>query len=715
MGPQSSCCNIFDKMLTTARVIKGAVALLATLAVPALGQAVPPTATDGGVLANPFDISQVVLNDGRWQQNQNRTLTYLKFIDTNRMLYVFRANHKLSTNGASKNGGWDDPTFPFRSHMQGHLLTAWSQCYASLKDTTCRDRATSFVAELLKCQNNNGAAGFSSGYLSGFPESDFTNLEQGKLTSGNVPYYVIHKIMAGLLDVWRNIGDNNAKTVLLSMAAWVDSRTSKLSTTQMQSVLNTEFGGMNEVLTDIYRQTGEKKWLTTAQRFDHAAVFNPLASNQDSLNGLHANTQVPKWIGAAREYMATGTSRYLDIARNAWNIVVGAHTYAIGGNSQNEHFRAPNAIAGYLTTDTCEHCNSYNMLKLTKQLWRVSPSVNYIDYYERALVNHLIGAQNPSDSHGHITYFTGLNPGGHKGLGPVWGGGTWSTDYNSFWCCQGSAVEQNTRLMDHIYGYDSSNLYLNMYAPSTLKWADKGVTITQTTDFPISDTSKFTVSGSGTFGVKVRIPSWAVAGGSQIQINGAAQSISISAGSYTNIPSRAWASGDVISVKLGVNLRLIPANDNQNLAALAYGPIVLAGNYGTATMSSAPTLQLGTVTRSSSSSSLSFTGKTSDGKSVNIGPFYDATGVNYVVYWGVSGSLPSGSSPPPASSSTGAGSSPSSATTTKPPVSSTSSAPGGDCTAALYAQCGGSGYSGCTNCASGTTCKYSNDWYSQCL
>ncbi|KAI8628199.1 hypothetical protein F5Y19DRAFT_465238 [Xylariaceae sp. FL1651] len=597
---------------------------------------VPPARNETGVSAYLFDLSQVQLTDSRWHDNQNRTLTYLKWVDPERLLYVFRSNHKLSTNGASKNGGWDDPTFPFRSHAQGHFLTAWSQCWATLQDTTCRDRATYFVAELAKCQANNNNAGFATGYLSGFPESDFTSLESGKLSNGNVPYYVIHKIMAGLLDVWRHIGDTNAKTVLLSLAGWVNQRTAKLSTNQMQSVMNTEFGGMNDVLAELYYWTGDSQWLTVAQRFDHAAVFNPLAANQDQLNGLHANTQVPKWIGATQEYKQTGTSRYLDIARNAWDITVNHHSYAIGGNSQAEHFHGPDAIAGYLTSDTAEGCNSYNMLKLTRELWATNPAVNYFDFYERTLLNHLLGQQNPSDSHGHISYFTSLNPGGKRGVGPAWGGGTWSTDYNSFWCCQGTGVETNTKLMDSIYGYDSSSLYVNLFTPSKLTWSQRGVTVTQTTAFPVSDTTTLTIGGSGTWAVKIRIPSWT--SGATVAVNGQQQSISTTPGSYATI-SRTWTSGDTITVKLPMSLRLIAANDNKNLAVVAYGPTVLAGNYGTASLSSAPTLTLSSLKRTSSSA-LTFTG-TANGASVTLGPFYDAQGFNYVTYWAVSGSLPS--------------------------------------------------------------------------
>lgn len=670
----------------------GLLAVTGTSVLPALAQVSPPVKADTGVVAVPFDISQVTLNDGRWKENQARTLSYLKYVDVNRMLYVFRSNHKLSTNGAATNGGWDAPNFPFRSHMQGHLLSAWSQCYATLNDTTCRDRAKSFVVELQKCQNNNGAAGFSSGYLSGFPESDFNALEQGTLSSGNVPYYVIHKTLQGLLDVWRNIGDSNAKTATLSLAGWVDTRTSKLSSTQMQRMLGTEFGGMNDVLTDIYRQTGDSKWLTAAKRFDHSAVFDPLASNQDKLSGLHANTQVPKWIGAAREYMATGTTRYLDIAKNAWSFTVNQHSYAIGGNSQAEHFRAPNAISGYLTSDTCEHCNTVNMLKLTKELWKTNPTTNYIDYYENALINHLLGAQNPSDSHGHITYFTPLKAGSRRGVGPAWGGGTWSTDYSSFWCCQGTGVEHNTRLMDNIYGYDSSSLYVNLFAPSKLNWSQKGITVTQVTSFPVSDTSTITITGSGSFSMKIRIPSWT--SNAEISVNGVKQTAST--GSYANI-QRTWASGDVVTVRLPMSLRLVTAKDNTALAAVAYGPVILSGNYGSTTLSAAPTLQLGTLKRTSSSS-LAFTG-TANGQTVNIGPFYDAQGYNYVVYWAYSGSLPTGGSPPPSSTSS---------TATAGPTN-------GGCTVVKFGQCDGDDWDGCKVCASGSTCTFSNQWYSQCL
>ena len=598
---------------------------------PALAAAVPPARADIGVSAHPFDLGQVRLTASRWLDNQNRTQNYLRFVDADRLLYNFRANHRLSTNGAAATGGWDAPDFPFRTHVQGHFLTAWAQLYAVTGDTTCRDKATYVVAELAKCQANNGAAGFSAGYLSGYPESDFTALEQRTLNNGNVPYYTVHKTLAGLLDVWRLIGSTQARDVLLALASWVDSRTGRLSGQQMQAMLGTEFGGMNAVLADIYQQTGDTRWLTAAQRFDHAAAFNPLASNQDQLNGLHANTQVPKWIGAAREFKATGTTRYRDIATNAWNITVNSHTYAIGGNSQAEHFRAPNALAGFLNKDTCESCNTINMLTLTRELFALDPNrAALFDYYEQAWLNQMIGQQNPADSHGHVTYFTPLNPGGRRGVGPAWGGGTWSTDYGTFWCCQGTGLEMHTKLMDSVYFRTDNTLIVNLFVPSVLNWSERGITVTQTTSYPVSDTTTLQVTGNvtGTWAMRVRIPGWTA--GATVSVNGVAQNIATTPGSYATL-SRSWTSGDTVTVRLPMRTVVRAANDNANVAAITYGPVVLSGNYGDTALSSLPALDTSSITRTSNSS-LAFTA-TAGGSTVNLGPFHDAHGHNYTVYW----------------------------------------------------------------------------------
>ena len=602
---------------------------------PAGAAVVAPVRPEVGVSAFEFPLGQVRLTAGRFLDNQTRTLNYLRFVDVDRLLYNFRANHRLSTAGAAPTGGWDAPTFPFRTHMQGHFLTAWAQAYAVLGDTTCRDKANHMVAELARCQANNAAAGFTAGYLSGFPEADITAVEQRTLSNGNVPYYCIHKTLAGLLDVWRLVGNTQARAVLLALAGWVDTRTARLSRSQMQAMLGTEFGGMSAVLTDLYQQTGDARWLTAAQRFDHAAVLDPLAANQDRLNGLHANTQVPKWIGAAREYKATGVTRYRDIAGNAWNITVGAHTYAIGGNSQAEHFRAPNAIAGFLTDDTCEQCNTYNMLKLTRELWQLDPGrAAYFDYYEQALLNHLIGAQNPADSHGHVTYFTPLRPGGRRGVGPAWGGGTWSTDYTTFWCCQGTGIETNTKLMDSIYFHNGTTLTVNLFVPSVLTWSQRGITVTQSTGYPVGDTTTLTVSGtmSGSWSIRVRIPAWTT--GATISVNGAVQNVATVPGSYATV-TRAWTAGDTVTVRLPMRVIMKAANDNPNVQAITYGPTVLAGNYGAATPSAPPALTVSSVRRTGTGT-LAFTA-TANGATVALAPFQDAHGYNYTIYWNTGG------------------------------------------------------------------------------
>lgn len=572
-------------------------------------------------------------------ENQNRTLQYLKWVDVERLLYNFRFTHKLPTKGATPNGGWDAPDFRFRSHVQGHFLSAWSQCSAVLRDETCRKRALYLVSELAKCQANNKAAGFSPGYLSGFPESEFDALENRTLKNGNVPYYAVHKTLAGLLDVWRLIGDVGARDVLLSLAAWVDNRTSRLSYAQMQKLMATEFGGMNAVMADLYHQTGDKRWISVAQRFDHALVFEPLAANQDRLSGLHANTQVPKWIGSARQYKATGAARYRDIAYNAWNITVTAHTYAIGGNSQGEHFHAPHSITKYLARDTAEGCNTYNMLKLTRELWSMdseSDKTTYFDYYERALLNHLLGQQDANDPHGHITYFTPHNPGGRRGAGP-WGEKRYSDNYGSFWCCQGTGIETNTKLMDSVY-YHSKNgsvLFVNLFAPSVLNWSQRNVTITQTTSFPASDTTVLEVKGdSSDWAMRIRIPAWT--SGAEISVNKEpVPAAMVRPGHYATISHR-WNDGDQVKIRLPMRLRTIPANDHQDVAALAYGPAVLSGNYGNSALVSMPTLNLNSVRKTSG---LEFTAL-ADNKAVRLGPFYNAHGFNYNIYWKMNGALP---------------------------------------------------------------------------
>lgn len=584
--------------------------------------------------AESFPMGDVQLLESRWLDNQDRTLSYLQFVDVDRLLYVFRANHKLDTQGVEATSGWEAPDFPFRSHSQGHFLSAWSHCWAVTQSQECKDSAAYMVTELAKCQANNEEAGFSAGYLSGFPESEIEKVENRTLDNGNVPYYSLHKMMNGLMDIWRRMDNEEARDVLLNMAAWVDGRTAKLSEDELQEMLSTEYGGMNDIFAQLASEFEDNNWMAVAKRFDHASVFDPLAENVNNLEGLHANTQAQKFIGVIHEYHASGEQRYLDIAKNAYNFVVHDHTYAIGGNSQAEHFHEPGNITGYLDEDTCETCNTYNMLKVARELWADEPEAHYFDYYEKALLNHLLGVQNPESEHGHITYFTPLNPGGRRGVGPAWGGGTYSTDYESFWCCQGTSLETNTKLMDSIYwkAADGDTLYVNLFIPSELAWADKGVTITQKTDIPTSDSAVLEIKGSGKFDLALRIPDWAGEDAELLVNDEPADDVTLEPGSYATIKGRDWNDGDMVQLTLPMSIRQIPAQDNEAVVAFAYGPTVLSANYGDKTLDDLPKIDPESVV--ASDGTLSFNA-VADGEEVVLSAFYDAHGHNYNVYWRV--------------------------------------------------------------------------------
>ncbi|MBO3744680.1 glycoside hydrolase family 127 protein [Streptosporangiaceae bacterium NEAU-GS5] len=569
---------------------------------------------DIGVSVFPFPLSQVTLLDGPFRSNMLRTQAYLTFVDPDRLLHTFRLNAGLASS-ATPVGGWESPTTELRGHSMGHLLSALAQSYANTGSAAHKTKGDYLVAELAKCQR-------ASGYLSAYPETFFDRLESGQ--SVWAPYYTIHKIMAGLLDQNLLAGNAQALTVLQNMAAWADTRTGRLTTAQMQAALNTEFGGMPEVLTNLYQATGNAAALTTAQRFDHATILNPLANGQDQLAGKHANTQIPKIIGAIREYHATGTVRYRDIARFFWDTVINHHSYVIGGNSNGEYFQTPDAIASQLSDTTCEVCNTYNMLKLARQLFFTDPSrVDYLDYYEKALFNQVLGQQDPQSSHGFVTYYTPLRAGGAK---------SYSNDYNNFTCDHGTGMESNTKYADSIYFFAGETLYVNLFIASQLSW--RGMTIRQDTTFPEQASTRLTIiSGGGHIALKIRIPSWT--SGATVRVNGVSQS-GVAAGLYPI--DRTWAAGDVVDVTLPMALTLERTPDNPQVQAVKYGGIVLAGQYGSTGLSALPALNAASI--AATSTPLQFTA-TANGSTVTLLPFYKTHHVNYTVYWSVS-------APPPA-------------------------------------------------------------------
>jgi uncharacterized protein len=596
--------------------VAGAVAAgIAPIAAPRPAAAVRP---DTGVSVHPFPLSAVSLLAGPFQANMRRTHSYLSFLDPDRLLHTFRLNVGLPSSAAAM-GGWESPTTELRGHSLGHVLTALAQGYANAGPASFKTKGDYLVAELAKCQDRAPAAGFNTGYLSAYPESFIDRVEARQ--SVWAPYYTLHKIMAGLLDMYLLAGNAQALDVLLGMAAWTKFRNDRLTHTQRQNMLDTEFGGMNEVLTNLYQLTEDPDHLATAQYFDHAEVFDPLASNMDNLNGYHANTQIPKALGAIREYHATGDTRYRDIAVNFWDIVVGRHSYAIGGNSNGEYFRAPNRIAGELSDTTCECCNTYNMLKLTRQLFFTNPArADYMDYYEKALYNHILGASDPSSAHGFHCYYVPMRPGGIK---------TYSNDYDNWSCCHGTGMESNTRYAESIYFHAGDTLYVNLYIASVLIWPGRGITVRQETTFPEAATSRLTITGAGTFTMRLRIPAWTT--GAQIRVNGEPHSAALTPGTYASI-NRAWASGDVVDVSLPMALTRESTPDSAATQAVRYGPIVLSGAYGTTNLSALPTLDPTTIV--ATATPLQFTAAASTG-AVTLLPFYKTHGQRYTVYWNV--------------------------------------------------------------------------------
>jgi len=577
---------------------------------------------DIGVSAYPFPLSAVTLLSGPFQANMGRTQAYLTFVDADRLLHTFRLNYGLSST-ATACGGWESPTTELRGHSTGHLLTGLAQSYANTGNAAFKTKGDYIVGVLAQCQARATAVGFTTGYLSAYPESFIDRVEARQ--SVWAPYYTLHKIMAGLLDMHLLAGNAQALTVLTAMAAWVKFRMDRLTLTQRQNMLDTEFGGMNEVLANLYQVTGDANHLTTAQYFDHAEIFDPLASNVDALNGYHANTQIPKAIGAIREFHATGTTRYRDIATNFWNIVVGHHSYVIGGNSDGEYFKAPDRIASQLSDSTCEVCNSYNMLKLTRQLFFTNPArADLMEYYENTLWNQMLGEQDPNSAHGFVTYYTPLRAGGIK---------TYSNDYNDFTCDHGTGMETHTKFAESIYFHDGANtVYVNLFIASTLNWAAKGVTIRQDTTFPETNSTRLTITGSGAFTLKVRVPGWA--SGATLTVNGSA--VAATPGAYATI-TRTWTSGDVVALTTPMALTRSATPDSATTQAVKIGPIVLAGAYGTTNLSALPTLNPATI--AATSTPLQYTASASTG-TVTLLPFYKMHHQRYTVYWNVTSTPP---------------------------------------------------------------------------
>jgi hypothetical protein len=516
--------------------------------------------------AQPFPLSQVRLLDSPFRDAMLRDQHYLLSLDVDRLLYNFRVNAGLPSS-ARPYGGWEDPNCELRGHTVGHYLSACSLMYAGTGDARFKQRVDTIVSGLAECQAALAVKGSHAGYLSAFPESFIDRVENRQPVWA--PWYTLHKIMAGLLDANQLGGNAQALEVLTNMANWVKFRVDNLPEAKMQASLGTEFGGMNEVLANLYGVTGNADYLKTAEAFNQKNIFDPLARGQDKLNGLHANTQIPKMIGAARQYELTGDARDADIAKFFWERVALRRSYVIGGHSDREHFFPTNDFAKHLSVETAETCNTYNLLKLTRHLFEWQPDAVTMDFYERALYNDILASQDPDT--GMFTYFMSLKPGHFK---------TYSQPDISFWCCVGTGMENHAKYGDTIYFHGDSSLFVNLFIPSELSWPEKNLVVRQETKFPESDTTRlvFQAQTPTQLALKIRWPAWAEK--ISVRVNGKTQKISGAPGSYVSL-DRQWQNGDRVEIKLPMKLHAAPLPGASNIVEVLYGPIVLAGNLGT--------------------------------------------------------------------------------------------------------------------------------------
>ncbi|MGH9823478.1 MAG: beta-L-arabinofuranosidase domain-containing protein, partial [Blastocatellia bacterium] len=516
--------------------------------------------------AHPFPLQEVRLLDGPFRDAMLRDKQYLLSLDPDRLLHMFRVTAGLPSS-AKPLGGWEAPDVELRGHTLGHHLSACSLMYASTGDVTLKRRAEKIVTELDKIQRAMPSRGFHPGYLSAFPEEFFDRLDARKQVWA--PYYTIHKIMAGLLDVYLECDDELALDVVTKMADWVGFRAGRLSEEQQQRDLETEFGGMNEVLSNLYAVTGKHEYLEIARKFNHRALFDPLARGDDPLDGHHANTQFPKIIGAARQYELTGEKRYYDITEFFWRRVALHRSFVIGGNSDNEEFFPIDHFSQHLGASSTETCNTYNMLKLTRHLFSWQPSAETMDFYERGLFNQILASQDPAT--GMMCYYVPLKPGSYK---------SFSTPEDSFWCCVGTGMENHSKYGDTIYFHDDQSLYLNLFIASELNWKEKGLTVRQETRFPEEDSTRLTFKSEKPIhlALKIRYPSWAQSGVT-LAVNGKQQAVQAEPGSYVTV-DRDWRNGDVVQIRYPMSLRIESMPDDPKTIAILYGPIVLAGDLG---------------------------------------------------------------------------------------------------------------------------------------
>ncbi|MCJ8007526.1 beta-L-arabinofuranosidase domain-containing protein [Lederbergia wuyishanensis] len=507
----------------------------------------------------------VKLLNGIFKDSQEKGKEYLSFLDVDRLIApCYEAQNQEPK--MPRYGGWE--ATQIAGHSIGHWLSAAAAMYVVTKDERLLEKINYAVNELEYVQRLD-----PEGYVSGFPRRCFDQVfsgefEVGHFSLGNswVPWYSIHKIYAGLIDVYSLVGNERALEVVIKLADWAKRGTDHLSDEQFQRMLICEHGGMNEAMADLYTITKNQDYLELAIRFCHDAILQPLANGIDDLEGKHANTQIPKVIGAAKLYEITGDEKYRAMAEFFWNEVTKFRSYIIGGNSINEHFGpVGQEKLGIQTTETC---NTYNMLKLTEILYRWEQKAEYMDFYEKALYNHILASQDPDS--GMKTYFISSQPGHFK---------VYCSAENSFWCCTGTGMENPTLYNRNIYFHNNDEVFVNLFISSEWKSNDEGIILKQETQFPNCEKVllQFDKVDPQLKQVHIRVPYW-LSDDISILVNGEKVN-AVPNNGYVTL-KRSWAKGDSVEIILPMNLHTYTAKDDPNKVGILFGPVVLAGALG---------------------------------------------------------------------------------------------------------------------------------------
>lgn len=529
-----------------------------------------------------FPLQDVKLLNSPFLQAQQTDLHYILSMNPDRLLAPFLREAGLTSKVPSYTN-WENTGLD--GHIGGHYLSALSMMYAATGDTAVYNRLNYMLNELHRAQQAVG-----TGFIGGTPGSLqlWKDIKAGNIRAGGfdlngkwVPLYNIHKTYAGLRDAYLYAGSDLARQMLVDFTDWMIDITSDLSDEQIQDMLRSEHGGLNETFADVAEITGDKKYLELARRFSHKFILDPLIKEEDKLTGMHANTQIPKVIGYKRiaelsqdDKNWNHAAEWDHAARFFWNTVVNHRSVCIGGNSVREHFHPSDNFTSMLNdVQGPETCNTYNMLRLTKMLYQDSPETNFADYYERALYNHILASQEPEK--GGFVYFTPMRPGHYR---------VYSQPETSMWCCVGSGLENHTKYGEFIYAHQKDTLYVNLFIPSQLTWKEKGVTLTQETRFPDDGKVTLRIDKAPKKGItlKIRQPQWT--GHSKeynVKINGKNEASIVEENSNYLTLHRKWKKGDVITFNLPMKVNLEQIPDKKDYYAFLYGPIVLAASTGT--------------------------------------------------------------------------------------------------------------------------------------